>query len=167
MLEIQKNKFEIKYTDINIRQRIYQKDSYVTLIINTEFYPSLIEENVISGSIDIKLDLKNVKSLEDLVNTSYSGDIGSVTISVNNDGVWEHKSYDKFKISISKRNGKLLDFDLEAEDCKLKTKGRIISLYTTSTSQEELSQNFDLKDFQNFPITKEIGNSKISRYYIK
>lgn len=167
MLEIQKNKFEIKYTDINIRQRMYHDDSYITLMINTEFYPSLVDENIISGSIDIKLDLKNIKSIDDLSNTNYSGAIGNVTISVNNDGIWEHKSYDKFKIKIDKRNGKQIDFELDAKDCKLKTTGRIISLYTTSSSQDDLAQNFDLKDFHVIPTVKEIGNSKISRYYIK
>lgn len=167
MLEIQKNKFEIKYTDINIRQRMYQENSYITLMINTEFYPTLVDENIISGSIEIKLDLKDIKSIDDLIDTKYNGDIGNVTISVNNDGVWEHKSYDKFKIKINTRNDKQLDFELETKDCKLKTTGRIISLYTTSTSQEELSKNFNLKDFHDIPTTKDIGNSKISRYYIK
>ena len=62
MLKIQNNSFEIKYTEINIRQRMFEKQSYVTMIINTEFFPSLVGENIISGSIEIKLDLKEILS---------------------------------------------------------------------------------------------------------
>ena len=167
MLKIQNNEFEIKYTEINIRQRMYQNESYITLMINTEFYPTLVEDNIISGSIDIKLDIKNIKSLDELNNKNYKGDIGNVTISVNNNGVWEHESCDNFKVTINKKEGKQLYFELETKNCKLNTFGRIVSLYTTSTSSEELAKNFDLKDFHNIPITKEIGNSKIYKYFIK
>lgn len=167
MLKIQNNEFEIKFTEINIRQRMYQNESYITLIINTEFYPSLVEENIISGSIDIKLDLKDIKSLAELKNKNYKGDIGNITISVNNNGVWEHNSCDKFEIKINEINERKLSFELKSDNCKLETEGTLISLYTTSTSKEELENNFDLKDFHNIPITKEIGNSKISKYYVK
>lgn len=167
MLKIQNNEFEIKYTEINIRQRMYQNESYITLMINTEFYPNLVDENVISGSIDIKIDINDIKSLDDLANKSYKGDIGNVTISVNNNGVWEHQSSDNFKVKINKKDGNKLDFELETDSCCLKTVGRIVSLYTTSTSNDELSKNFDLKDFHNIPIMKEIGNSKIYKYYVK
>lgn len=167
MLKIQNNEFQIKFTEINIRQRMYEGQSFITLMINTEFFPSLIEDSVISGSIEVKLDVNDIRSLDDLNNKTYSGDIGNVTISVNNNGIWEHESKDNFKITIDKRVGKELKFQLETDNCKLKTKGMIVSLYTTSTSSEELSKNFDLKDFHNKPIEKQIGNSKISKYYIK
>jgi len=167
MLKIQNNEFEIKYTEINIRQRMYQNESYITLMINTEFYPTLVEDNVVSGSIDIKLDIKDIKSLDELNNKNYKGDIGNATISVNNNGIWEHESCDNFKIKLKEKENKLLDFELETKNCELKTKGRIVSLYTTSTSTEELAKNFDLRDFHNIPITKEIGNSKIYKYFIK
>ena len=167
MLKIQNNEFEIKFTEINIRQRMYQNESYITLIINTEFYPSLVEENIISGSIDAKIDLKDIKSLDDLTNKNYKGEIGNVTISVNNNGVWEHNSCDNFEIKIKERNGKKISFKLETNNCKLDTTETLISLYTTSTTKEEIDKNFDLKDFHNIPITKEVGNSKISKYYVK
>lgn len=167
MLKIQNTEFEIKYTEINIRQRMYQNESYVTLMINAEFFPSLVDEKIVSGSIDIKLDIKDIKSLDDLNNKTYNGDIGNVTISVNNNGIWEHQSCDNFKVKINKKEGKKLDFELETDSCEFKTIGRIVSLYTTSTSSEELAKNFDLKDFHSIPITKEIGNSKVYKYYIK
>ena len=167
MLKIQNNEFEIKFTEINIRQRIFDKESFITLMINTEFFPSLVDETVISGSVEIKLDLKDIKSLDDLNNKTYNGDIGNVTISVNNNGVWEHDSKDNFKVKINKREGKKLEFELETDNCELKTIGTIVSLYTASTSTEKLSENFNLKDFHSTPIIKEVGNSKISKYYVK
>lgn len=167
MLKIQNNEFEIKFTEINIRQRVFDKESFITLMINTEFYPSLIDNNVISGSVEIKLDLRNIKSLDDLNNKKYNGDIGNVTISINNNGIWETDSRDTFKIKLNKREGQKLTFELETDNCQLKTIGTIVSLYTTSTNIEELNKNFDLKDFHSTPIIKEIGNSKISKYYVK
>ena len=167
MLKIQNNEFEIKFTEINIRQRMYQNESYITLMINTEFYPSLVEKNIISGSIDIKLDLKDIKALSDLNNKNYKGDIGNITISVNNNGIWEHNSCDNFEIKINEIKERKLSFELKSDNCKLETEGTLISLYTTSTSKEELDKNFNLRDFHNIPITKEIGNSKISKYYVK
>lgn len=167
MLKIQNNEFQIKYTEINIRHRLYQEESYITLIINTEFFPSLIDDQVISGSVEIKLDLKDIKSLSDLESKEYKGDIGNVTISINNDGIWENESKDEFEIKIKNINDKKLEFELKTDNCQLATLGNIISLYTTSTSHDKLSENFDLKDFHNKPIIKEIGNSKIYKYYLK
>lgn len=166
MLKIQNNSFEIKYTEINIRQRMFEKQSYVTMIINTEFFPSLVGENIISGSIEIKLDLKDVKSLDDFIN-NYEGKIGNVVISINNNGIWEYDSKDNFKLKIKKREGKKLEFELKTENCLLKNIGTIVSLYTTSTSAEELQNSFDLKDFHNNPISKEIGNKKVYKYFVK
>ena len=105
MLKIQNNEFEIKFTEINIRQRVFDKESFITLMINTEFYPSLIDNNVISGSVEIKLDLRNIKSLDDLNNKKYNGDIGNVTISINNNGIWETDSRDTFKIKLIQKRG--------------------------------------------------------------
>lgn len=167
MLKIQDKKFKIKFTEINIRHRIFEEESYITLIINTEFFPSLVDERVISGSVEVKLDLKNITKFEDLINQKYKGKIGNVTISVNNDGLWEHISEEDFEIKIGNIKNKEIDFKLKTNSCKLETKGTLVSLYTTSTSHENLVKNFDLKQFHNKPIIKEIGNSKIYKYYIK
>jgi len=167
MLKIQDNKFKIKFSEANIRHRIFQNESYITLIINTEFFPQLIDENVISGSVEIKLDLKDIKSLQDLENKECKGNIGNVTISVNNDGVWEHDSQENFEIKITTIKNKEINFTLKTNNCELQTNSTLVSLYTTSTSHEKLVDCFDLKDFHNKAIIKEIGNSKIYKYYIK
>ena len=167
MLNIQGNNFDIKFSEINIRHRIFEGESYITLLINTEFFPTLVDERVISGTVEIKLDIKDVSSLYDLENKEYKGDIGNIIISINNDGIWEHESKDIFEIKLMKIENKKLEFKLTTDNCELSTQGTIISLYTTSTSHESLAKNFDLKDFHNKPIIKEIGNSKIYKYYLK
>lgn len=167
MLKIEKSKFSEKFTEINIRQRMYKKKSYITLIINTEFYPSLVGENLVSGAIEIKLDIEGIKSLDDLVGKSYKGDIGSITISVNNDGIWEHQSKDDFEITITKRDKRKLSFELKTDNCTLKTTGILVSLYTTSSTEKELSKNFSLDDFYDNLIVKSIGNNEIRKYFVK
>lgn len=167
MLKIEKSKFSEKFTEINIRQRIYKKKSYITLMINTEFYPSLVGENLVSGAIEIKLDIEGIKSLDDLVGKSYKGDIGSITISVNNDGIWEHQSKDDFEITITKRDKRKLSFELKTDNCTLKTTGILVSLYTTSSTEKELSKNFSLDDFYDNPVVKSIGNNEIRKYFVK
>lgn len=167
MLEIEKTKFREKFTEINIRQRMYDGKSFITLIVNTEFFPSLVKDNVVSGVIEVKLDIDNIKSIDELVGKSYKGDIGKVTISVNNDGIWEHQTVDNFKFDIKNRNKRELGFILETDNCKLETKGVLVSLYTTSTSKKDLDDNFDLSDFYDNSIIKEVGNSRIVKYFVK
>ncbi len=166
MLKINNTEFKIKFTEINIRQRVYKKKSYITLNINTEFFPSYVDGQVVSGAIDVKLDVQDIHSLDDLIGKKYKGDIGTVSISVNNDGIWEHQSYDQFEINISNRNGRELTFELSTEICQLDTVGTMVSLYTTSSSIKELKKHFDLKDFYQNQIVKEIGQSKIIKYYV-
>ena len=167
MLKIEKSNFSEKFTEINIRQRMYKDKSYITLMINTEFYPSLVGENLVSGVIETKLDIEGINSLSDLVGKSYKGDIGSVTISVNNDGVWEHQAKDNFEVTITELRGRKLRFELKTDNCTLKTTGVMVSLYTTSSNKEELSKNFDLSDFYDNPIIKTIGNNEVRKYFVK
>jgi len=167
MLKIEGTKFLEKFIEINIRQRMYEGKSFITLIVNTEFYPSLVKDSVVNGSIEVKLDINNINSINDLIGKSYEGDIGKVTISVNNNGVWEHQTKEEFKFKIGNRNGRELSFCLECDNCKLDASGIIVSLYTTSTNKEELEKNFDLSDFYDSFVTKEIGNNKIMKFFVK
>lgn len=167
MIKIKKSNFSEKFTEINIRQRMYNGESIVTLMISTEFYPSLVGESVVSGVIEIKLDVADVKSLDGLVGKDYKGDIGSVSISVNNDGIWEHQSVDSFEIRFLERDKRKLKFELKTSDCVLKTSGVMVSLYSTSSTIDGLNKVFDLSDFYDRPIIKEVGNSKILKYFVK
>ena len=167
MIKINNIKFEEKFTELNIRHRIYEEKNYITLIINTEFYPALYKDNVVTGAIEAKIDIEGIKSLDELQGKLYNGDIGSITVSVNNDGVWEHNSYDNFKLEIKDRTNRKLKFKLTAEDLELSTTGTLVSLYTTSTSRERLLKEFDLNDFYDKPIIREVGNNKIYKYFTK
>lgn len=167
MIKIEKGKFTEKFTEINIRQRLYKGKSFITLMINTEFYPSLVNDNLVSGAIEIKADITGVNSLDDLVGKSYKGNIGGVNISVNNDGVWEHQSTDNFEIIIKGRKNRTLTFELKTDNCTLKTTGVMVSLYTTSSTEKELNKSFDLKDFYEKPVTKIIGNNEVIKYFVK
>lgn len=167
MLVLENIHFDEKFSEVNIRQRMYEEKNFITLIINTEFYPSLVNEGIVSGNIEVKLDVSDINSIDDLVGKSFSGEIGSVSISVNNNGIWEHQSYDNFKIDIIKRDGRKLEFLLEADNCNIKTTAVMVSLYTTSTNINKLQEVFDLSDFYDVPVIKEIGNSKVSKYYFK
>ena len=167
MLKIEKTKFMEKFTEINIRQRMYENKSFITLIINTEFYPSLVGNSIVSGNIEVKLDVLGINSIDDLVEKTFDGEIGKVTISVNNDGIWEHQTYDKFNVEINKRDGRNLEFVLKTDNCLLETSGVLVSLYTTSTSEKELTKNFNMNDFYDKVITREIGSSKVFKFYVK
>ena len=167
MLKIEKIKFEEKFTEINIRQRMYKKKNFITLMINTEFFPSLFGDKLVSGVVEVKLDIQGISSLDDLIGKTYKGDIGNVTISVNNDGVWEHQSCDDFEVAITARDGRNLSFSLKTDNCILKTKGTMVSLYTTSSTEKELKKSFDLSDFYDKPIVKVIGNNEVMKYFVK
>lgn len=167
MIEIEKTIFLEKFTEINFRQRMYEGKSFITLMINGEFYPSLVKDSIVSGSVEVKVDIQDISSIDELVGKSYEGDIGKVTISVNNDGIWEHQSIEKFKFAIKSRSGRKLEFLLEGDNFSIDLSGVMVSLYTTSTSVEELNNNFKLDDFYENSQEKEVGSSKIMKFFVK
>lgn len=73
MIKINNTEFEEKFTEINIRYRVFEEKNYITLIINTELYPTLYNDNIVSGAIETKIDIENIKSLDELVNKNYKG----------------------------------------------------------------------------------------------
>ena len=167
MLEINKQIFDVKSAEINFRQRNYNEKSYITVNITTDFFPSIVNDQVVYGNIDLKIDLEGIKSIEDLVNKEYNGEIGTINISVNNDGIWESNNIENFKVVFTNREDKYLSFKISAKDFEYEDKARMISLYTTSTSEEDLQTKFDLKDFHLRAIKREVGKSVISKYFIK
>lgn len=167
MLSLRKVNVREKFSEINIRQRMYQGKSYITLNLMTEFYPALIDNNIISGAIDAKIDISDISCIDDLVGRSLSGEIGSVTVSVNNNSIWEHKSYDNFSFKVVKRSGRELKIELILEDIELSTTAIMVSLYTTSTSFEDLKSTFSFEDFYELKTEKEIQGKKIIKYFVK
>lgn len=167
VLKINNYEFEIKFSEINFRQRNYNGKSYITVNITNEFFPSLVKDNIVYGSCDIKIDLEGIKSIDDLVSKEYQGQIGTLNISVNNDGIWETNAIEDFSVKFTKREDKNLCFQITGKDFIYEDSSRMNSLYTTSTSKEELEKKFDLKDFYKQTIQREIGKSVITKYFIK
>lgn len=167
VLKINNYEFEIKFSEINFRQRNYNGKSYITVNLTNEFYPTLVRNNIVYGSCDIKIDLEELKSIDDLVGKEYQGQIGTLNISVNNDGIWETNAIEDFSVKFIKRENKNLFFQIIGKDFIYEDSSRMISLYTTSTSKEELEKKFSLKDFYKQTIQREIGKSVITKYFIK
>ena len=167
MIKINNTEFEEKFTEINIRYRVFEEKNYITLIINTELYPTLYNDNIVSGAIETKLDIENIKSLDELVNKNYKGNIGIIKLSINNNGIWEHHTIEDFDVNIKNRTNRKLQFNLSAENCKVQTAGTLVSLYTTNSSNEKLKENFDLNNFYDKAQIREISNNKIYKYFVK
>ncbi|MBQ2639981.1 MAG: hypothetical protein IJF92_04430 [Bacilli bacterium] len=166
MIKINNIKFEEKFSEANIRYRVFEDNNVITLILNTEVYPSLFKDNVVSGGIEAKIDIEGISSIKDLDNKSYK-DNGNITISVNNDGVWEHESYEKFKVEIKDIKNRKIKISLKTDTLDLNTTATLVSLYTTSTSREKLLKKFDLDDFYDKPIIRKINNSEVYKYFVK
>ena len=167
MIKINNIKFEEKFSEANIRYRVFEDKNVITLIINTEFYPSVFKDNVVSGAIEAKIDIEGINKVDDLENTKYEGKIGNVTISVNNDGVWEHESYEDFKIEIKDINNRKIKLSIKTDTLNMNTTATLVSLYTTSTSREKLLKRFDLNNFYDKPIIRKIGNNEVYKYFVK
>ena len=131
-----------------------------------EFYPKFVNDSILSGALDIKVDMKDIHSLKDLENKELSGNIGSVTISVNNDDIWEHEKSDNFSVKLGKIRNRELEIILKTEECELNTKLELISLYTTSSKEEELKESFSLDGFYPKTLEKKVGTSQIIKYFV-
>lgn len=167
MLKINNYEFCLKSAEINFRQRTYMEKSYITVNIETEFFPIIYNESILYGNVSIKVDLANISSINDLIDKEFSKDIGTIQICVNNDGIWENNIIENFKVKFKKRDKKLLHFEIEAKDFIYKDCATMVSLYTTSTSEENLKKVFDLTDFYDKTFKKQIGSSLITKYFIK
>ncbi len=165
MLKIKNYDFEIKSSMMNIKQRTYQGESFVSAEIIVDFYPAIYEEAIISGSVTITLDANNIKSLNDFENKEFSGDIGKVTLSISKDSTWEHKNLFKYNLKFDKKEGNKLSFSMNGEDCEVESVATIVSLF--STNVDKLSDVFDMSDFYDVYTEKTVGTSIIRKYIAK
>ena len=167
MIKINNVEFKEKFAEAHLRQRIYEGTSYITLMATIEFYPTLANNCILSGAIDIKVDMKDIHSLKDLEEKELKGEIGNVTISVNNDDIWEHEKNDNFFVKLGKIRNRELEIILKTKECELNTKLELISLYTTSSKEEELKESFSLDGFYPKTLEKKVGTSQIIKYFVK
>ncbi len=167
MLKIKQFEVEEKFSEIHFRHRMYQDKSIMTINIMTEFFPALLDDSIVSEAIDIKLDVDDIHSLQDLEGKSYKGKVGFVTLSVNNHGTWEHKSLEEFSCTFGHIDQNKIEVTFECEEAFISSKITMVSLYTTSTSKNKLNEVFDMSSFYEEPIIKEINKRQISKYFIK
>lgn len=165
MLKIKKYEFETKSVEMNLKQRNYQKESIVSAEIMIEFFPCVYEDAVISGAIQIVMDASEIHCLDDFNDKTYEGKVGKVLLSINKDGVWEHKTIYDYTLSFKKRKKNKINFSCVGEDFQIKEEATIVSLYTTST--EKMEDVFLMKDFYDVKFEKKIGQSTISKYIVK
>lgn len=167
MLKVENHEFDVKFAQIDMKQRQYKGESVVTVQLMIEFFPSLVDERIVSGALEIKVDSTEIHSIADFEEKSFKGEIGSITLSANNMGDWEHVYESSFAISFGKRKGRKIPVSLSSLKCTFEGEATLVSLYTTSTDPEQLEEEFSLKDFYEIPMKKEVGNSTISKYYVK
>lgn len=167
MLKIKEIEFEIKSTEMNMKQRSYQGKSIITAEIMTEFFPKMVDGDVLSGAVEIKLDMSDIKNIHELENKDYHGKVGMVTISVHKNGIWEHARVEDFDMTFNGIKNRKFAFTLKTKEpsCKLNTTTTLVSLYTTNA--DKLKEQFDLSDFYDTPVVREIGKSSITKYYAK
>lgn len=82
---------------------------------------------------------------------------------------WEH--YDAYDgiLTFQTRKKNQIAFTLESKKNELHIEGvaTMVSLYTTSTKEKELKENFQMEDFYQTPIKKEIQKRTILKYFVK
>lgn len=166
MFQIKTHEVELKSQELNFKQRMYQNKSIVTVQMMADFYPTLIDESIISGGIDIKLDIEELKSIHELENQDYKGKVGFVMISVNNHGDWEYLNMEEFEVSFGKIKGNKIPVSFKCKEACFEITMTMCSLYTTSSDEESLKKVFDLKDFYHEPVKSIINKRTISKYFI-
>lgn len=163
MLKIRGQEFQVKFCEVNLRQRMFEGESIVTVCMNMEFYPEVMDDSVVYGSVEVKVDVDGVKSLNDIGHQHF--DAGTVCFNVCKDGVWESDVVGNLSISFGSVHDRLLDIELSTSDILFDDVARVVSLYTTSN--QELGKMFDMCDFYTKDEYKTIGKSTILKYYLK
>lgn len=168
MLQIKKNIFQVQYIDMNFRQRIYEKESIVSIMIDISFYPRELDGEIVSGTFSVLVDTNQIHCLQDLENKTFDQEV-KVSAAISHNGSWEH--YDAYDgiLTFMNLDHNRIDFHLESKKNELELDGcaTIISLYSTSSNEETLKQNFQMSDFYPTVIKKNIQNREILKYYVK
>lgn len=167
MILIRNTEVKQKSCELNLKQRMYQGKSIVTVQMMLEFFPIMIDEQIVSGALEVNIDATDIHSLNDLENKTYTGKVGKATLSVCNEGIWEHNNIYDLNVTFGKRNGNEISIKVAVEDCNCEMTTTIVSLYTVSSSEEKMNKNFFMEDFYEKPIKKEIGKNMILKYIVK
>ena len=155
MLQVKKNTFQVQYIDMNFRQRVYENESIISIMMDISFYPRELDGEIVSGTFSVLVDTNQIKTIKDLENKTFNQEV-KVSAAISRNGSWEH--YDN-----------QIDFHLESKKNELELDGTatMISLYSTSSNEETLKKYFQMDDFYPTPIKKKIQNREILKYYVK
>ncbi len=167
MIKLKQHEVELKMQELNFKQRMYKDDSIVTVQMKVDFYPTMIDQSIISGGIDVKLDILGLSSIHALENQTYEGKVGYVTVTINNHGTYEYLNVENFKVSFGRIDKNKIPVTFACEEVEFYLVMNMVSLYTTSSDEDTLSKVFDLSDFYDEPIESTVGNRKICKYFMK
>lgn len=168
MLQLKGQTYQVASAELNLRQRMYQKESIVSIQAQIAFYPRQVEDHIVSGAMEIVVDTP-LRSLDDLTKQVYQGKIGKIVVSWNMDGVWKSETYYEFQVSFQKRKQNRIELQVEESSKQIVAALplTIVSLYTTSSSEAELKNLFEMEDFYDLPIRNTIRDRVILKYIVK
>lgn len=168
MLTIKNTPFQIQSIELNLRQRTYEKESIISLMLDLSFYPRELDGEIVSGSISVVADTNQVHCLNDLEQKTFDQEV-KVSCAISRNGFWEH--YDAYDgiLTFQTRKQNQIAFTLESKKNELHIEGvaTMVSLYTTSTREEELKKQFQMNDFYTISIQKGIQKRTILKYFVK
>ena len=163
MLTIKKAPFQVQSIELNMRQRTFEKESIVSLMMDLSFYPRELDGEIVSGSISVVVDTNQIHCLNDLEQKTFDQEV-KVSCAISRNGFWEH--YDAYDgiLTFQTRKQNQIAFTLESKKNELHIEdvATMVSLYTTSTKE-----NFQMEDFYQTPIKKEIQKRTILKYFVK
>ena len=168
MLQVKKNTFQVQYIDMNFRQRVYENESIISIMMDISIYPRELDGEIVSGSISVVADTNQVHCLNDLEQKTFDQEV-KVSCAISRNGFWEH--YDAYDgiLTFQTRKQNQIAFTLESKKNELHIEGvaTMVSLYTTSTREEELKKQFQMNDFYTISIQKGIQKRTILKYFVK
>ena len=168
MLTLKNTPFQVQSIELNLRQRTYEKESIISLMLDLSFYPRELDGEIVSGSISVVADTNQVHCLNDLEQKTFDQEV-KVSCAISRNGFWEH--YDAYDgiLTFQTRKQNQIAFTLESKKNELHIEGvaTMVSLYTTSTREEELKKQFQMNDFYTISIQKGIQKRTILKYFVK
>ncbi len=167
MLKINNNEFQVSNSELNFRSRNYQGQTIVSIQGVMGFYPRQIGEQIVNGTIEFVFDTSSFISLDELSNQTYEE--GKLELALSKNGLWERETIYNVVAAFGERNGNKIPvkISLEKHGIAIDVELVMVSLYTTSTSEEQLKKSFNMNDFYEIPIRKKIQDHEVLKYIVK
>ena len=93
MLQVKKNTFQVQYIDMNFRQRVYENESIISIMMDISFYPRELDGEIVSGTFSVLVDTNQIKTIKDLTIYNESADSGIITLNYNGVFAQDEASY--------------------------------------------------------------------------